>query len=128
MMGKEAFWVIECLSEVSEAGLFHSKVPLLLGQWLLVVAGNTCFFAQFIELSDVLGFLGLFVVLLVFLVFDLSANVLLEVGVFDFNPLVSVEFGGFKGKLDFICSKFTILAESVEADNELNILGLEIGW
>ena len=127
-MGKEAFWVIEGLSEVSEAGLFHSKVSLFLGQWLLVVAGNTCFFAQFIELSDVLGFLGLFVVLLVFLVFNLSANVLLEVGVFDFNPLISVEFGSFKGKFDFICSEFTVLAESVEADNELNILGLEISW
>jgi hypothetical protein len=127
-MGKEAFWVVEGLSEVSKAGLFHSKVPLLFGQWFLVVACNTCFFAQFIELSDVLGFLGLFVVLLVFLIFDLSANVLLEVGVLNFDPLISVEFGGFKGKLNFICSKFTILAESVEADNELNILGLEIGW
>jgi len=67
-------------------------------------------------------------VLLILLVFDLSCNVLLEVGVFDFNPLISVEFGSFKGKFDLILSEFTILAESVEANYELNILGLEIGW
>ena len=75
-----------------------------------------------------MGFQGLLVVLLVFLVFDLSADVLLEVGVLNLDPLISVELGGFKGKFDLLRGEFTVLAESVEADDELNILGLEIGW
>jgi len=67
-------------------------------------------------------------VLFVFVVFNLSTDVLLEVGVFDLSPLISVELDCFKGKFDLLCGEFTILAESVETNDELDILGLEFGW
>ena len=75
-----------------------------------------------------MGLKGLLVVLLVFLVINLSLNVRLEVSVFDPNPLVSVELGSFKSKFDLFFGEFTVLTQSVEANYELDVFSLELSW
>lgn len=97
--------------------LFHRLLALLREQLL---------FDVLVQGLHVEGLILLFVGLVVLDALDPPEDVLLQVLFLDLLPSVSVATDGAQSEEAFVCSEFTVLAESVKADNKGDFLGEEV--
>ena len=92
----------------------------------MAISWSRSLLSQFVKLGKVLRFKCLLVLLLVFLEFKLLFYVQFEILVLNLLPLVSVHPNGVEGVLDLLFRELAVLSEGVQADHELDILGLEL--
>ena len=120
-----SFRVVEHLGEQIPLGLLHSLVLLEFIKRLSTFLLCGSFLSSLLHLSNIKSLIGLLVSLFSLGVGHFLGNIGLQIVVLDSLPFFTVGFGGLKSKFDLISSEFTVLTESVDAENVGDFLSSE---